>query len=58
MSDLTNPLLQQTEDKVESGLTPENRANYDKIVVAGMHVALDKGPNGLSATPPRGLSRW
>jgi hypothetical protein len=50
MADLGNPLLQQAEDKVESGLTPENRANYMKIVVAGMHVALDKGPNGIMAS--------
>ena len=49
-SEMSNPLLQQTEDKVESGLTPENRANYLKIVVAGQHVALDKGPNGLLAS--------
>jgi hypothetical protein len=48
-SGLSNPLLRQAEDKVESGLTPENRANYDKIVVAGMHVILDKGPQGLLA---------
>ncbi|MGD0109686.1 MAG: hypothetical protein ABSC06_37525 [Rhodopila sp.] len=47
---LSNPLLQQTEDKVESGLTPENRANYLKVVVAGLHIALDKGPNGLLAS--------
>jgi hypothetical protein len=47
MAELKNPLLQQTEDKVESGLTAENRANYMKIVVAGMHAALDKGPDGL-----------
>lgn len=49
MTELSNPLLQQAEDKVESQLTPENRANYMKVVVAGMHVALDKGPNGLLA---------
>lgn len=48
-SGLSNPLLQQVEDKVEGGLTPENRQNYMKIVVAGMHAALDKGPNGLLA---------
>lgn len=49
MAELSNPLLQQAEDKVEGGLTPENRANYLKIVVAGMHAALDKGPGGLMA---------
>ena len=47
VGEMSNQLLQQTENKVESGLTPENRANYIKIVVAGMHVGLDKGPQGL-----------
>lgn len=50
MAELSNPLLQQAEDKVESGLTPDNRANYDKIVLAGMHIGLDKGPNGILAS--------
>ena len=50
MSELTNPLLQQAQDKIEAGLTPENRADYMKIVVAGLHIALDKGPNGLLAS--------
>ena len=49
MPDLSNPLLQQAEDKIESGLTPQNRANYDKIVVAGLHAVLDPGVNGLMA---------
>ena len=49
MSELSNPLLQQTEDQVERGLTAENRQNYMKVVVAGLHVALDKGPDGLLA---------
>ena len=40
MSELSNPLLQQTEDQVEKGLTQDNYANYQKIVVAGMHLAL------------------
>jgi hypothetical protein len=47
--DLSNPLLQQAEEKVESGLTQQNRANYMKIVVAGMHVGLEKGPNSILA---------
>jgi hypothetical protein len=46
---LSNPLLEQTEQKIESGLTPDNQANYQKIVVAGMHAALDKGPDGILA---------
>jgi hypothetical protein len=48
-TELSNPLLQQAEDKVEAGLTPENRGNYMKVVVAGMHVGLDKGPDSLLA---------
>lgn len=48
--ELSNQLLQQAEEKVESGLTPDNRGNYLKIVVAGQHVALDKGPNGILAS--------
>lgn len=47
---LNNRLLQVAEQKVESGLTPENRENYMRIVVAGMRVALDKGPNGIMAS--------
>lgn len=49
MAELNNPLLQQAEDKIEAGLTPENAANYQKIVVAGLHVGLDKGADGLMA---------
>lgn len=47
---MRNPLLQQAEDKIETGLTPETQANYMKIVVAGMHAALDKGENGILAS--------
>lgn len=50
MTELSNSLLQQTEDKIEDGLTPENRANYMKIVVAGMHAALAGGPNSILAS--------
>jgi hypothetical protein len=45
-SQLSNPLLQQTENEVEAGLTPQNHADYLRVVVAGMHVALAGGPNG------------
>lgn len=47
VSDLTTPILRRAEDKIEAGLEPETKANYDKIVVAGMHAALANGPNGL-----------
>lgn len=48
--DLSNPILARAEAKIETGLTPENRANYLKIVVAGMHIALAKGPDGILAS--------
>lgn len=47
---LNNKLLQAAEQRVEAGLTPENRADYMKIVVAGLRVALDQGPNGIMAS--------
>lgn len=53
-SELSNPLLQQTEDQLERNLTPENRADYMKIVVAGMRHALDKNGamlNQLAKSP-------
>lgn len=49
-TELSNAMLQAAESKIESQLTPTARANYTKIVVAGMHVALDKGPNGILAS--------
>ena len=48
--DIGNPLLRQAEANIEGQLTPENHQNYLKIVVAGMHAALDKGPNGILAS--------
>lgn len=47
---LSNKLLADAEQKVESGLEPETRANHDKIVVSGMHAALAKGPDGILAS--------
>jgi hypothetical protein len=51
-SQLNNPLLQQTEDTIERNLAPapDNLANFNKIVVAGLHIALDKGANGFMAS--------
>lgn len=46
---LNNNLLKATEQKLESQLTPENRTDFLKVVVAGMKLALDKGPNGILA---------
>jgi hypothetical protein len=50
MSDLQNPLLQKAEDQIESQLTPENRDNYLRIVIAGMHAAFANGPTGILAS--------
>lgn len=47
---LSNSILAATEQKLESQLTPENRVNYLKIVTAGMHAALAKGPDGILAS--------
>lgn len=49
MTNLSNPILQQAEDMIETHLTPDNRQNYMKIVAAGLHVALDGGPDSLMA---------
>lgn len=46
---LNNQLLQAAEQQVEAKLTPENRSDYLKIVVAGMRAAGHGGPNGLLA---------
>lgn len=50
VEELNSPILQQAEDKVESQLDPETRANYVKITVAGMHAALDGGSNSILAS--------
>lgn len=45
--DIQSPILQAAEAKIEEGLVPENRANYHKIVVSGMALALQNGQNGI-----------
>lgn len=45
-----NTVLEQAEQHLETTMPPEVKANYDKIVVAGMHAALAKGPQGLMAS--------
>jgi hypothetical protein len=47
---LSDSILAAAEQKIESGLLPANRADYNKIVVAGNKVALAKGPNGILAS--------
>ena len=46
---LTNNVLEAAEQKIESNLVPNNRANYMKIVVAGMKIGLAKGPDSMLA---------
>jgi hypothetical protein len=53
---MENPLLQAAEEKLEAGLTPENRLDYTKIVVGGLKTALFRGPNGLYRAPNGGLA--
>lgn len=48
--ELNNKVLQACLARIEEQLAPENRDNYMKIVVAGMRVALDKGPNGIAGS--------
>lgn len=49
MTILNNKLLQATEEKVESQLTPKIRDAYMKLVVAGMRAAVHGGTDGLAA---------
>lgn len=49
VTSLKNPLLREAEQGVEKSLTPENRENYLKILVAGMRAGLAGGPNGILA---------
>lgn len=46
---LSNNILQAAEKKLESQLTPENHQDYLKVVVAGLKVALQKGPDSAMA---------
>ncbi len=47
---LSVPILEQAEQKIESSLTPENRADYMKIVVAGMKAGMQGGPKSILAS--------
>jgi hypothetical protein len=49
-STLHNPLLAQTEQKIEGNIVdPNTHADFLKIVVAGLHIALANGPNSFVA---------
>lgn len=45
-----DPILVQAEQKVQSGLTPQNAVNVQKIVNAGLQAALAGGPNSILAS--------
>lgn len=44
-----DPILKAAENKLESGLTPKMRNNYNRVVVAGLQVALKGGTNSIAA---------
>lgn len=46
---LQNPVLAAAEEKIEGQMTPMTKADYEKIIVAGMKVALQGGPNSILA---------
>lgn len=46
---LNNNVLKAAEQRIESSLTSQNKADYLKIVVAGMSVAIQGGPNSILA---------
>lgn len=43
-------LLKAAQDRIESQLTPKTRADYEKVVVAGLKVGLDGGPDSIIAS--------
>lgn len=48
--DLSNPLLSETEQRIEGNIAdPQVHADFLKIVVAGLHIALANGANGFMA---------
>lgn len=60
---MSSPILEAAEQKLEAGLDPANRQNYMKIVVAGMAAGLARGPDGIlarlrkSPDPVKGAAR-
>jgi hypothetical protein len=47
---MSDPVLQAAEMKIEAALTPANRQNYMKIVVAGMAAGMANGPKSILAS--------
>lgn len=48
-NDISNPILAEAEQTIESNLQPAMHDAYLKIVVAGLHILLDKGDAGFMA---------
>lgn len=48
-ANISNPMLATTEQTLEKNLQPSIQQDYLKIVVAGMHILLDKGAAGFMA---------
>ena len=48
-----NRLLLAVEQKIEANLTPKAKEDYNKIVLAGMRLALKDRPNGMIAALER-----
>lgn len=46
---LDNKILEAAEQRIEAGLTPQNRRDYMRVVVAGMQAGLKDGPHGILA---------
>lgn len=47
---LSNSILVAAEKKIEDGLTPQNKSDYLKVVVAGMHAGMAGGPKSILAS--------
>lgn len=47
---MQNSLLQQAEERIEGQLIDPIREPYNRVVVAGLQLALQKGPNGILAS--------
>lgn len=48
-NNISNSVLAQAEHTIEQNLQPAIQQDYQKIVVAGLHILLDKGAGGFMA---------
>lgn len=47
---MANPVLAEAEQKIESSLTPQNRVDYMKAVVAGLQAGMSGGADSILAS--------